>query len=286
MLTSSVFEVGGTGYISFMLGGGNNSLCFVQVIDAVTGEILVRYHQQAFEDAVLKTHVADLSAYIGRTVRFQVVDQAENNWGCVSFDNLVTYYASESDLPVNAVVATDIYKDLKYTIENGSFESGNLDGWHMSTYEGGTLGFVSKEENTEWWYNSNADTKDGEFLFTFATPGTNCEGAKGTLESSRFSLKQGAFVAFKFGGAGGGINHDVCIELCREDGSVIARFYNDAPGKVNTVMNSYFYQYNGPEINCFFRIVDNANSDYGCFVVDAFQVNLESAPEGYIAAMQ
>ena len=281
VLTSSAFEIGGTGYITFMLGGGGNELCFVQVIDAVTGEILVRYHQQAMEDAVLKTYVADLSAYIGRTVRFQVVDQAHNNWGCVSFDNLVTYYTAKPE----GIEAVDIYKDLKYTIDNGSFENG-LDGWHQNIWEAGahnTLGWVESSEHNADWYTKNDDRKDGNNLFTFCRPdGTNCENTKGELVSSTFSLKQGAFVSFKFGGAG---TREVRVELCRADGSVIATFYNEAPGKVNTEMYSYYYQYNGPEINCFFRVVDNSTGNYGCFVVDDFRVNLDSAPEGYIEAI-
>ena len=288
-LTSSAFELGGIGYITFKLGGGGNALCYVQVIDAVTNEVLARYHQQAMEDAVLKQYVADLSAYIGRTIRVQVVDQAENNWGCVSFDSLVTYYASAESLP-EGIAANDIKGELKHTIDNGSFETGNLDGWNMNITEAGahnTLGWVESSEHDAGWYAKNDDTKDGTFLFTFVKPdGTNCENSKGTLQSSTFSLKQGAFVAFKFGGAGGAVNHDVYIELCRADGSVIARFYNDAPGKVNTRMNAYYYQYNGAEVNCFFRVVDNSTGDYGCFVVDDFRVNLESAPEGFIPAIQ
>ena len=288
-LTSSVFEIGGTGYISFMLGGGGNALCYVQVVDAVTGEILARYHQQEMDEAVLKQYVADLSAYIGRTARIQVVDQAGWDWGCVSFDNVVTYYASLEDLPAG-IVANDIKGNLKYTIDNGSFETGNIDGWHMNITESGahnTLGWVESSEHDAGWYTKNDDTKDGNFLFTFCRPdGTNCENTKGTLQSSTFSLKQGSFVSFKFGAAGGYRNHDVYIELCRADGSVIARFYNDAEGKVNTRMNAYFYQYNGVEVECFFRVVDNSTGDYGCLVIDDFRVNLESAPEGYIAAIQ
>ncbi len=289
VLTSSIFELGGTGYITFMLGGGGNELCYVQVIDAVTGEMLARYHQQEMQDAVLKLYVADLSAYIGRTLRLQVVDQAENNWGCVSFDNVVTYYASLDKLP-EGIVANDIKGDLKYTVDNGSFESGNLDGWTMNITEAGahnTLGWVQNSEIEVDWYTRNGDTKDGDYLMTFVQPGDiNCESSKGTLQSSTFSLKQGAFVSFRFGGAGGGRNHDVYIELCRADGSVIARFYNDAEGKANTRMNAYYYQYQGVEVNCFFRVVDNSTADYGCFVVDDFKVNLESAPEGFIAAIQ
>ncbi len=288
-LTSSVFEIGGTGKISFKLGGGGNALCYVQVIDATTGEILARYHQQAMQDAKLIQYVADLSAYIGRTARIQVVDQADSGWGCVSFDNVVTYYPEGAALP-EGITANDIKGDLKYTIDNGSFETGNIEGWTMNITEAGahnTVGWVLETEIDAGWYAKNDETKDGKFLFTFAQPGDiNCENTKGTLQSSTFSLKQGAFVAFKFGGAGNARNHDVYIELCRADGSVIAKFYNDAEGKVNTRMNAYYYQYTGAEVNCFFRVVDNSTGDYGCFVVDDFRVNLETAPEGFIAAIQ
>ena len=288
-LTSSAFEIAGTGWISFKLGGGGNVLCYVQVIDAVTGEVLARYHQQNLQNGTLIQYKADLSAYIGRTARIQVVDQAIDGWGCVSFDHVVTYYPAGVALP-EGIVANDIKGNLKYDIENGSFETGNIDGWTMNITEAGdrnTLGWVTDVEIDAGWYAKNDDTKDGRYLFSFALPGDiNCENTKGTLQSSTFSLKQGAFVSFKFGAAGNYQNHDVYIELCRADGSVIARFYNDAPGKVNTHMNSYFYQYNGVEVECFFRVVDNSIGDYGCLVLDDFRVNLDSAPEGYIEAIQ
>ncbi len=285
-LTSSVFEVGGSGWISFKLGGGGSALCYVQVIDAVTGEVLARYHQQAQQDAKLIQYIADLSAYIGRTVRIQVVDQADSGWGCVSFDNVVTYYPDGVTLS-ECIIANDIKGDLKYTIDNGSFETGNIDGWTMNITEAGahnTLGWVESSEHDAGWYTKNDDRKDGTYLFTFCKPdGTNCENTKGNLQSSTFSLKQGSFVSFRFGGAG---TREVYVQLCREDGSVITTFYNEAPGKANTEMYAYYYQYNGPEVNCFFRVVDNSTSDYGCFVVDDFRVNLESAPEGFIPAIQ
>ena len=50
-------------------------------------------------------------------------------------------------------------------------------------------------------------------------------------------------------------------------------------------MNAYFYEYTGAEVDCFIRAVDNSNSNYGGLILDAFQVT-ESAPEGYLPAMQ
>ena len=278
VLTSSVFEIGGSGYITYMLGGGN-TLCYVQVIDSTTGEILARYRQQAREDAVLKLYVADLSAYIGRSARIQLVDNATHDWGCVSFDNVVTYYenAPEGMLAI----------DVKYDIANGSFENGK-DGWKQN---GDNLGEVVRDEINEGWYTKNDGNKDGDHVFSFAffdAEGrvVNVEYARGNIESSSFVLKQGSFVSFRFGGAGGAQNHDVFIQLCSADGTVIATFYNDAEGKVNTKMNAYYYQYLGEDAECFFRVVDNSTGDYGCFVVDDFRVNLENAPEGFIEAIQ
>ena len=285
VLTSSVFEIGGTGYISFKLGGGGNVLCYVQVIDAVTGEVLARYRQQAQQDAKLIQYVADLSAYIGRSVRFQVVDQAASGWGCVSFDSLVTYYRGTEALP-EGLVATDILDSLNYDIVNGSFENG-LEGWNMNITEGGahnTLGWVESSEHDAGWYTKNDDRKDGNNLFTFVKPdGTNCENTKGTLNSSSFVLKKNSYVSFRFGGAG---TREVRIELCRADGSVIATFYNEAEGKRNTEMYAYAYQYTGEDVECFFRIVDDSVGNYGCFVVDDFRVNLASKPEGFLDAIQ
>lgn len=283
-LTSSAFELGGTGFISFMLGGGENDLCYVQVIDAATGEVLARYHQQAMNKAVLIQYVADLSEYVGRTVRIQIVDNATSGWGCVSFDNVVTYYPEGKALP-EGITANDI----KYEIVNGSFESGNLNGWKMNvTWSGdgqNTLGWVVNTEIDAGWYTKNDDRKDGEFLFTFAQGDKNCENNTGTLESSTFVLKKDSFVSFRFGGAG---THGVRIELCNAKGEVIATFYNDAEGKVDTEMYAYYYQYTGEATECYFRIVDEQREgdSYRCFVVDDFRVNLEAAPEGFIPAIQ
>ena len=63
-----MFEISGCGWISYKFGGGNAS-CYIQVIDAVTHEILARYGQQAFNEAVLIQYVANLSAYAGRLDR-------------------------------------------------------------------------------------------------------------------------------------------------------------------------------------------------------------------------
>ena len=284
-LTSSVFEIGGTGYISFMLGGGGNELCYVQVIDVATGEVLGKYHQQAQDGGKLIQYVADLSAHMGKTAIIQVVDYATSDWGCVSFDNVVTYYKDANYLP-EGITANNIFNGT-YEITNGSFENG-MEGWN----EHANIGEVVKDEIPNDWYDKNdSSARDGDYLYSFAYKNdngeiVNLEGEQGTLESSRFTLKSGSYVSFRFGAGGGTdacrVNLDVYIELVRVDGTVIAKFHNDADVKNRTTMNKYCYQYTGETAECFFRVCDYSNHDYGCVVVDDFRVNLDSAPDGYI----
>ena len=292
-LTSSAFEIAGTGYISFMLGGGGNELCYVQVVDVNTGDVLARYHQQEMKensvdptyDGTLVQYVADLSAHMGKTAIIQVVDYATSGWGCVSFDNVVTYYKDANYLP-EGITANNIFNGT-YEITNGSFENG-MEGWNELV----NIGEVVKDEIPDDWYDKNdSNARDGEYLYSFAYKNdngetVNLEGAQGTLESSRFTLKSGSYVSFRFGAGGGTaayrVNPDVYIELVRVDGTVIAKFHNDADVKNRTTMNKYCYQYTGETAECFFRVCDYSDHDYGCVVVDDFRVNLDSAPDGYI----
>ena len=196
----------------------------------------------------------------------------------------MTYYPTGAALP-EGIKANNIFQG-SYDVANGSFENG-LDGWQMNIWEGGahnTLGWVESSEHDAGWYTKNDGRKDGNNIFTFCRPdGTNCENTKGELNSSVFTLKQGTFVSFRFGGAG---TREVRVELVRADGTVIATFYNEAPGKMNTEMFAYYYQYDGETADCFFRVVDDSVSNYGCFVVDDFRANLNAAPEGFIPAIQ
>ncbi len=288
-LTSSSFKVGGSGYVTFKLGAGRNGSCvYIDVVDANTGKILERYYNGLWAEYTndlksgcsLIAYRADLSAFKGQEVYFRISDIAYSDYGLFFADSFITYYEIAPQGFADAV------KGNKYEIANGSFETGNLNGWTMDITEAGgqnTLGWVQNEEINVGWYTKNDGRKDGRYLFTFAkVDDTNCEKTKGTLNSSVFTLKQNSYVSFRFGGAG---NPDlVYIQLCKANGEVIATFYNNAPYKVNTEMHAYYYQYTGEEADCFFRVVDNAHENYGCFVVDDFRVNLENKPNGFLDA--
>ncbi len=284
-LTSSTFTLKKNSYISFKFGAAGSASVSIRLVKT-DGTVIASFYNDSPYRVNTELH-SYYYQYTGEEADcyILIIDNAESNYGCFVVDDFRVNLETKPNGYRNAAYGAN----NNYDIANGSFEDG-LDGWTMNIAEAGahnTLGWVLRTEIDAGWYTKNDDIKDGNNLFTFAQPGDiNCENTKGTLQSSTFTLKQNGFVSFKFGGAGGGSNHDVWVELCKEDGTVIARFYNDAPGKVNTRMNSYFYQYTGEETNCFFRVVDNSTGDYGCFVVDDFRVNLEAAPDGYIAAIQ
>ena len=291
-LTSSAFKIGGSGWITYKLGGAKNAdKVFIDVIEKETGNILARYYNNAFSDDSSQTDVrgctllaykADLSQFIGKTVYIRLVDNDVNDYGLFFVDSFVTYYpeAPESELTV-AELVTERPATI-YDILNGGFEK-DMTGWTVS---GGDIGAVTSDKG--YWNNGNPDNtaneygKEGEKLFSWWSWNSgaeiNREGNIGTLTSNMFVLKSGKYVSFKFGGGG---NRNVFMELVNaENGSIIAIFRNDniEGGK----LKSYSYQLDGltKDTLCYFRVVDNAIKVWGCFTADDFRVNLDSAPEG------
>ena len=129
-LVSSAFEVGGSGYITFKLGGGKNSeLCNIEIIDATTNEVLARFGNHLYRDlnrtyptngvikdlesdgyylANMVLYKADLSSLIGRNVKIRINDQAVNDWGLLFCDDFVTYYENQTSINQNAVPAKNL----------------------------------------------------------------------------------------------------------------------------------------------------------------------------------
>ena len=305
-LTSSAFTVGGSGYITFMLGGGGNPLlCYVSIIDAETGEELERYANRLFNDkgigiinngsnlANMVQYKADLSAYMGRSVKIRVVDNAENNWGLITVDSFVTYYKELGAVPAKANEAVNIKpqpipdtvlgENDPYQVLNGDFESGDLEGWTLTTTEGATaIGYLSEQD--VFWKNADKPyNKDGRFLFTgIEDVMGSMEAAKGTLTSTTFTVGGAGLMTFKLGG---GYNPECYIELVdAETGEALAKYHND--GADHNEGRMFLFKadisaFMGREV--FIRVVDNAANAWGCLAVDSFITHYESEsdlPEG------
>lgn len=102
-LTSSTFELGGSGNISFKLGGGkDSSTMYISIVDADSKTEVARYGNSEFADvnfpnvdqgmrlANLVQYHADLSEHLGKKLYFEIVDQASSDWGFMTFDSFNT----------------------------------------------------------------------------------------------------------------------------------------------------------------------------------------------------
>lgn len=119
-MTSSEFTVGGTGWITFLMGGGANmNEVYVSVYLAEDNTEIARYGNRFFaspyrvgdrvigREGEFTPYAADLSAYMGKKVYIKVTDNATAGWALITLDEIVTYYATESDLP-NIVQDADL----------------------------------------------------------------------------------------------------------------------------------------------------------------------------------
>ena len=291
-LTSSAFEVGGSGWITYLLGGGKDvSLCYMSIIDADTEAELARFYNGAFNDGSMSLYKADLSGFIGRNVKIKLTDNATTDWGLLVADSFVTYYPDAKSVPENAKTANDLRtldylgKDNIYQVNNGDFETGDLFGWKKT----GGIGGISDE--TVWWNEKLPFDKDGEYFFN---GWLGDEDLTGTVESSAFTLGGSGWITFKLGG---GKNTNLCyIEIFdKTKGEVVAKYGNTAFKDNGIAMNDLngsnlanMVQYKADlseymDDELVIRIVDNApKGDWGLMFADSFITYYES--EAGIAA--
>lgn len=236
-LTSDAFELGGSGWMTFSLGGGGNpALCYVSVLDAQTGEELARFGNLLFNDqgtgslninsflanmVSYKVDLTSLGIEKGTSIRIRLTDNATSNWGLLTADSFITYYESADSVPQDAHLAKDILPapatESDYQITNGGFETGDLTGWTVTSGEVSSSGAVSSAQ-TFWGeglpYNANG-------LFHFDGWGANGnETETYTLASETFTLGGSGFISFKLGG------RSAVLRVCKEDGTPIAEYGN------------------------------------------------------------
>ena len=308
-LTSSAFTVGGSGYITFLMGGGGNPLeCYISIIDAETEEEVARFANRLFNDkgigiinngsnlANMVLYKADLSEFMGRSLKIRVVDNATSGWGLITVDSFVTYYKEASNVPAKANEAVDIKpqplpdtvlgENDPYQVLNGDFETGDLEGWTITKTSGSTeMGYVSGQD--VFWKNADKSyNKDGRFLFTgIEDVMGSMEGAHGVLTSSDFTVGGCGFITFKLGG---GYNPECYIEIVDAETDVaIAKYHND--NESHNEGRMFLFKADLTEFmgrNVYIRVVDNASADWGCLAVDSFITHYESIeqlPEAALA---
>lgn len=303
-MRSSAFTLGGSGYVSFKLGGCmNNSLTYLRFLvleeDGSETEV-ARFSNEKYKDFQfpyvenglkllnLVQYYADLSEFLGRRMVIEAVDEnttALNDLGCMTLDSVVTYYESRpafmySSEAFELKLETEYEPQSEYQVLNGTFETGDLTGWTME----GDIGEVSADSG--WWAENFPYNKNGRYLFT----GIDKEGGTGTLTSDAFTFGGSGWITFSLGGGG---DPALCYlsVLDAETGEELARFANllftdNGTGGLNTnsfLANMISYKADltacgiekGKKIKL--RITDNATSGWGLVTADSFITYYESA---------
>ena len=185
----------------------------------------------------------------------------------------------------------------KYQVQNGSFLYG-MNGWKAVSEdaEGAELGFVVDRENhypkAEYGYMCADYGTASEKVFSFANTDTinegetqqekeiNHERVHGTLTSSLFVVKEGAWLTFSWGGGGNG---DVLLNICKEDGTVVATYdniYNNGSSlKAKTLKRAVDLGGLGLAGETVYLVFeDNSASNYGGIVVSDIVTDAAECP--------
>ena len=117
-LRSSEFQLGGSGQISFKMGGNAARVS----VYSTSGELIGSYRNVGFFDggvaypcvangsrlATMITYVADLSDHIGETLYIEIADTTASGWAVAFFDDIVTYYESYVDYTAMKDTVTEV----------------------------------------------------------------------------------------------------------------------------------------------------------------------------------
>lgn len=286
-LKSSPFTVGGSGWITYKLGGAKNieTVTFevVSATDETKRAVLPNFDwsdvagNTQVRGCTLVAYKANLLDYgfdKGESVYILATDNATRDYGLFFLDSVVSYYPQAPEGNFNLVAPTRLF--------NGGFESG-LSGWEVETTEdnGGEFGFLSTNAGATWGEENNPKSynNDGNFFQN------GCEDSKGYLKSSVFEVSQSGWITFKLAG-NKALNYVAVVDA--ETGDMLAKFVNEKfiGAWPNNGWEMYAYKANllesgivaGRKVRI--KVVDDASSDYGVVVVDSFVTHYTAEPDG------
>ena len=299
VLRSSVFKLGGKGYISFKLGGcSNQDLTYIRFMALKGGEPIevarvsnAQYKNEQFPFVPMKMHLLnmlqyyiDLHEYVGESLYIEIVDNnsSSDDLGCMTFDSFETYYeekpywSNNNYYFIDTSASVEFEPDNEYQVKNGTFETGDLSSWSTSwNDESNRMGEISSK--SYWWNNSSLPfNKKGTYFFS----GEENEGNTGSITSSSFKVGGSGFMSFRMSG---GKNPKLCYvsiidansneELLRFSNFMFNDLGTSLIGLGSHLMDMILYKADltslmGREVKI--QVVDNATSDWGLVCVDSF----------------
>ena len=301
VLRSSVFKLGGKGFISFKLGGcSDQNLTYIRFMSVNGGEPVevvkvsnVQYKNEQFPFIPMKMHLLnmiqyyiDLGEFVGDSMYIEIVDNNEStdDLGCMTFDSFETFYEDTpywKDKEYYKIDISSVYERepvSEHQVLNGTFETGDLTGWTLSN-ESNPIGEISSKNY--WWGDANLPfNKKGSYFFN----GEELEGNVGTLTSDSFVVGGADVMTFRMSGGRDPLACYVSI-LDASTNEELLRFANymfndlDDPnvlqyiGHGANLMNMILYRadlssIHGREVKI--QVVDYATNKWGLVCVDSF----------------
>lgn len=233
-LTSSPFKLGGSGWITYKLGGAKNAdRVYLEVVDSVTGEVLDRFHNNAWKDETdgkktgcsMTLFKADLHDHIGKTVYIRITDNSSNDYGLFFVDSFETYYTAEpQDTDQISYTKAVSQAHLKYSVVNGGFD-GFLDGWTIVK----NCSVPPSETNptpvdiancvidrTSMWGERLPFNNVGKFLSGLDTGIPDAD--TWTVRSSEFVLGGSGWISLRMGG------RSAAVKVYKADGTLLGEY--------------------------------------------------------------
>ncbi len=288
-ITSSDFVLGGSGWVSFKLGGGAHKSLKVELVDKESGNAIATFNNYMFSDPYrsigLTEYAYEVPAeHLGKTLFVRLSDETlTGSFMALTADSFRMYYP-EGEEPIvdNETVfparySGDVLKeqlDVEHAtnqLPNGDFESGDLTGW-----TGDALFAISDAD--DYFADIFPDhiplyNKQGAYFLSSEAD----MAAVGSITSKAFRVEGSRWISFRLGG---NKTENLYVSLMQwvEDGDdvEIARFNNNMFSDPYRSFGMTTYAYQIPEeyagAVCYFVLTDTANSDtpFGVLTADEF----------------
>ncbi len=259
-LRSTDFILGGTGFITFRLGGGTNpALAYLSVRRSDDDVEIARFaNHEPNQDhpAILTPYKADLSAYLGETLYLELCDYGGHAGDYLVFDDFLTYHESE---PVEFLIAVDskpTFPQLFYPnqVPNGDFNLG-LANWHE------IQGSAFRVDAGSLKSNEGGDA------------------ATGVIRSELFRVDGSGIITLEIGAAQGERYDKDTYVVIKEHltNRELVRFANRNHNGI--FMVTYYVDLSAHlGKKCYFEIVDNAQGSYDTIFIGNIRTFYAEAP--------
>lgn len=289
-LTSDPFKLGGNGFITFKMGGGKDTeKCYVEFFEQGNDTAIAKVANEDCDGTFITDHlitkVVDLSAYVGKTVYIVVTDN-DDGTEC-SWLNLDAFKVCKDQAEVDAAKAEHDRQVEEYgpkpfeedetsnTIQNGSFETGDLTGWMI--LDGTALTRSAIVPTSQFYWSDRLTYGDGEYYLDGNNNGAIQESLLGSIRSSKFTLGGDGLITFMIGSGNGGSYVALCDANTDEELIKQENTYFSDPALALTLLRYYMdaSEYIGRV--CYMKVVDANDGSSGGFAfinVDDFRVSL------------